>query len=262
MLLFDKSWCKRMTLILLPIGSLQKFYLRHQLCRLRFGLAIYVDMMPGPWTCVQSTATTTFATCILGLPPARSRVQDAVWQSAKCKLTLPALDKWLLARSAKEHFKQCMPKAKLTPRQNQQRLRKGHTAQDSFFQNLSKAARLAQMRRLDGNINEASTATGHKLQKIMFLAMTWKSDVTITCQTRTRFFRCLKEARDCKQCPGVDGSHGRNRKWLRKGNWWTLACMKHIAADLHQVLQAWKPTTVCCQKVPASDHQFVGKVPS
>ena len=97
--------------------------------------------------------------------PARSRVQDAVWQCAQWKLTLPALDKRLLARSAKAHLKKCMPKAKLTVRQNQQRLRKGHTVHKILFQNLSEAARLAQMRRLDENINEASTATGHKLQK-------------------------------------------------------------------------------------------------
>ena len=173
--------------------------------------------------------------------PARRRVEDAVWQCANCKLTLPAMDRKLLARSAKAHLKKCMPKAKLTLRQNQQRLRKGHTVHKIRFQNLTKAARLAKMRQLDENINEASTATGHKLEKIMFPALTWKSDVIITCQTCTRFFRCLKEARDSKQCPGVDGSHGRRRKWMRKGNWWALARMKHTA-ELHHILQVWKPT--------------------
>ena len=100
--------------------------------------------------------------------PATRRAEDAVWQCAKCKLTLPAMDRRLLARSAKAHLNKCMPKAKLTLRQNQQRLRKGHTVHKIRFQNLTKAARLAKMRHLDENINEASTATGHKLEKSCF----------------------------------------------------------------------------------------------
>ena len=173
--------------------------------------------------------------------PAQRCVEDAVWQCAKCKLTLPVMDKRLLARSAKAHLKKCMPKTKVTLRQNQKKLRKGHTVHKVRFQKLTKAARLAKLRHLEESINEASKATGHKLEKIMFPALTWKSDITLTCQTCTRFFRCIKEARGSKQCPGVDGAHGRSRKWLRKGNWWTLARMSHTA-ELHLVLQVWKPT--------------------
>lgn len=100
--------------------------------------------------------------------PTKRNVEDAVWQCSKCKLTLPAMDKRLLDRSAKAHLKKCMPKANITLRQNQHRLRKGHTVHKIRFQNLAKAARLAQMKRLDDNIDEASSATAHKLHKNHF----------------------------------------------------------------------------------------------
>lgn len=202
--------------------------------------------------------------------PTQRHVEDVVWQCSKCKLTLPVIDKRLLDRSAKAHLKKCMPKAKISLRQNQHRLRKGHIVRKIRFQNLTKAARLAQMKRLDDNLYEASAAAGHKLRKIMFPALTWKSDVTITCQSRARFFRCLKEAPNSKPCPGSEGPHGRSRKWLRKGNWWTLARMKHTA-EFHQVLQVWKPTVTevlqlesmmkpsTAKKCP-SDQQCVGAV--